>query len=165
MSAHAYTEEQLVEQPAIQLFKELGWTTVWALEETFGATGTLLRETKGEVALGSRLRAALERSPPSAPTARPQTSLGQRPRSQTENIKRAESPSYRTLCANHHTHHDRCRTVEPRRWRSLIRCSGDVGRCPTLVSVGPLALALTSEVITAGANEFTNGLLLRLLLG
>jgi hypothetical protein len=33
MSAHAYTEEQLVEQPAIQLFKELGWTTVSALEE------------------------------------------------------------------------------------------------------------------------------------
>ena len=46
---------------------------------------TLLRETKGEVALGSRLRAALERSPPSAPTARPQTSLGQRPRFQTIN--------------------------------------------------------------------------------
>ena len=25
---HAYTEEQLVEQPAIGLFAELGWTTV-----------------------------------------------------------------------------------------------------------------------------------------
>jgi type I restriction enzyme R subunit len=67
MSAHAYTEEQLVEQPAIQLFKELGWQTVSALEETFGATGTLLRETKGEVGLMSRLRAALERLNPALP--------------------------------------------------------------------------------------------------
>jgi type I restriction enzyme R subunit len=61
MSAHAYTEDQLVEQPAIGLFAELGWQTVSALEETFGATGTLLRETKIEVVLVSRLRAALER--------------------------------------------------------------------------------------------------------
>ena len=44
---HAYTEDQLVEQPAIGLFAELGWQTASALEETFGATGTLLRETKG----------------------------------------------------------------------------------------------------------------------
>ena len=62
MSTHAYTEDQLVEQPAIGLFAELGWTTVSAMEETFGATGTLQRETKGEVVLVSRLRAALERS-------------------------------------------------------------------------------------------------------
>ena len=54
MSAHTYTEEQLVEQPAIQLFKELGWITVSALEETFGAGGTLGRETKGEVVLVGR---------------------------------------------------------------------------------------------------------------
>ena len=37
MSVHAYTEDQLVEQPAIGLFAELGWTTVSVLEETFGA--------------------------------------------------------------------------------------------------------------------------------
>ena len=64
---HAYTEDQLVEQPAIGLFAELGWATVSALEETFGATGTLLRETKGEVVLVSRLRAALERLNPALP--------------------------------------------------------------------------------------------------
>ena len=58
---HAYTEDQLVEQPAIGLFAELGWQTVSALEESFGATGTVLRETKGEVGLVSRLRAVLER--------------------------------------------------------------------------------------------------------
>ena len=64
---HAYTEDQLVEQPAIGLLAELGWTTVSAVEETFGATGTLLRETKGEVVLVSRLRAALERLNPALP--------------------------------------------------------------------------------------------------
>ena len=67
MSAHAYTEDQLVEQPAIGLFAELGWQTVSALEEAFGVTGTLLRETKGEVVLVSRLRAALERLNPALP--------------------------------------------------------------------------------------------------
>jgi len=43
------------------LFAELGWSAVSALEEFFGKTGTLLRETKGETVLVSRLRAALER--------------------------------------------------------------------------------------------------------
>lgn len=38
---HAYTDDQLVEQPAIGLFAELGWHTVSAIEEVFGATGTL----------------------------------------------------------------------------------------------------------------------------
>ncbi len=47
----AYTEDQLVEQPAIGLFAELGWQTVSAMEESFGVTGTLQRETKGEVVL------------------------------------------------------------------------------------------------------------------
>jgi len=64
---HAYTEDQLVEQPAIGLFAELGWTTVSALEETFGATGTLLRETKSDVVLVPRLRPALERLNPNLP--------------------------------------------------------------------------------------------------
>ena len=65
--SHAYTEDQLVEQPAIGLFAELGWQTVSALEETFGAGGTLGRETKGEVVLVPRLRAALERLNPALP--------------------------------------------------------------------------------------------------
>ena len=38
MNPHAYTEEQLVEQPAIGLFASLGWQTVAAMEETPGAT-------------------------------------------------------------------------------------------------------------------------------
>jgi type I restriction enzyme R subunit len=64
---HAYTEDQLVEQPAIGLFAELGWQTVSALEEIFGAGGTLGRETPGEVVLESRLRAALKRLNPTLP--------------------------------------------------------------------------------------------------
>jgi type I restriction enzyme, R subunit len=64
---HAYSEDQLVEQPTIGLFAELGWQTVSALEEIFGAGGTLGRDTKGEVVLIPRLRAALERLNPSLP--------------------------------------------------------------------------------------------------
>jgi type I restriction enzyme R subunit len=67
MSAHAYTEDQLVEQPAIGLFAELGWKTVSAMEEVFGASGTLGRETSGEVVLVHRLRAALEKLNPLLP--------------------------------------------------------------------------------------------------
>jgi len=67
MSPHAYTEDQLVEQPAIALFAELGWKTVTADEETFGPIGTLERETKGEVVLVPRLRAALQKLNPYLP--------------------------------------------------------------------------------------------------
>ena len=67
MTPHAYTEDRLVEQPAIQLFAELGWQTVSAMEETFGPDGTLQRETKSEVVLVSRLRAALARLNPELP--------------------------------------------------------------------------------------------------
>jgi len=65
--SHAYTEDQLVEQPAFALFTELGWSTVSALDETFGAGGTLARETKGDVVLLERLQAALERLNPNIP--------------------------------------------------------------------------------------------------
>ena len=67
MNAYVYTEDHLAEQPTIELFTEFGWPTVRALEETFGATGTLLRETKGEVVLVSPLGAALERLNPALP--------------------------------------------------------------------------------------------------
>lgn len=67
MSPHAYTEDQLVEQPAIGLFASLGWQTVSAMEETFGPGGTLGRETKGEVVLSGRLRTALATLNPGLP--------------------------------------------------------------------------------------------------
>ena len=59
MTPHGYTEDQLVERPAISLFADLGWQAVSAIEETFGREGTLGRETKGEVVLAGRLRTAL----------------------------------------------------------------------------------------------------------
>lgn len=41
---HPYTEDQLCEQPAIELFAELRWETAGAFEEIFGPAGTLGRE-------------------------------------------------------------------------------------------------------------------------
>lgn len=67
MTPHAYTEDQLVEQPAIGLFADLGWQTVSAMQETFGLGGTLGRETSGEVVLVARLRAALTQLNPALP--------------------------------------------------------------------------------------------------
>ena len=64
---HHYTEDQLVEQPAIGLFAKLGWQTASAMEEIFGKNGTLHRETSGEVVLVSRLRDCLTRLNPGIP--------------------------------------------------------------------------------------------------
>jgi len=80
MSPSDYTEELLVEQPAVDLFAELGWAMVSATEESFGSAepspqpspsgrGSWLgRETKSEVVLIPKLRAALERMNPSLPS-------------------------------------------------------------------------------------------------
>jgi type I restriction enzyme R subunit len=67
MMPHAYTEDQLVEQPAIGLFAELGWSPISAIDETFGTDGLLGRETKGEVVLVARLHAALVKLNPELP--------------------------------------------------------------------------------------------------
>jgi len=75
MSHHAYIEHQLVEQPAIGLFAVLGWQTVSATDETFGAGGTLGRETKAEVVLTERLRAALTTLNPGLPAEAIETAI------------------------------------------------------------------------------------------
>lgn len=67
MSPHAWTESHLVEQPAIGLFAALGWRTVSASEETFGPGSTLGRETRSDVVLVDRLRAALTTFNPTLP--------------------------------------------------------------------------------------------------
>jgi type I restriction enzyme R subunit len=36
-----YSEDVLIEQPAIKLFSSLGWETVDCFEEVFGRDGTL----------------------------------------------------------------------------------------------------------------------------
>jgi type I restriction enzyme R subunit len=62
-----YTEDILIEQPAIALFGELGWETANCFEETFGPGGMLGRETSSEVILLSRLTPVLERLNPELP--------------------------------------------------------------------------------------------------
>lgn len=66
--AGRYTEDQLVEQPAIKLFEALGWKTVNAYHETLGSDGTLGRDNKSEVFLVRRLRAAIQRLNPDTPS-------------------------------------------------------------------------------------------------
>ena len=63
-----YTEDSLVEQPAIKLFAELGWETLSASDEVLGVGGSLGRETKSEVVLAARLRNVLARLNPSLPS-------------------------------------------------------------------------------------------------
>jgi type I restriction enzyme R subunit len=62
-----YTEDQLVEQPAIRLFEELGWESVNAYHETLGPEGTLGRDNRSEVFLVRRLSAAIARLNPGIP--------------------------------------------------------------------------------------------------
>jgi len=61
MSSSVYSEDQLVEQPAIALLDELGWETLNAYEEEFGQSGTLGRDNRGEVVLADRLMQAMRR--------------------------------------------------------------------------------------------------------
>ncbi len=62
-----YTEDQLVEQPAIALFEELGWEHINAMQETMGPEGLLGRDNRAEVFLNRRLRASIERLNSEAP--------------------------------------------------------------------------------------------------
>ena len=59
-----YSEDQIIEQPAIALLSALGWQTLNAYHETFGPDGLLGREHAGEVILFSRLLPALQRLNP-----------------------------------------------------------------------------------------------------
>jgi type I restriction enzyme R subunit len=98
VSTHAYTEDQLVEQPAIGLFAEMGWQVASASEETFGAAGTLQRETKGEVVLVARLRAALERLNPTLPPEAIATALDELTRDRSAMVlEQANREGYRLL--------------------------------------------------------------------
>ena len=67
MTPTGYTEDALVEQPAIALLAELGWETVNAFGEFDHGASTLGRETRAEVILTARLRPALQWLNPDAP--------------------------------------------------------------------------------------------------
>src|SRR5437016_2857403 len=56
-----YSEDALIEKPAIEFFKKLGWKARNCYYETFGPGGDLGRETSSEVVLVQRLRPALEK--------------------------------------------------------------------------------------------------------
>ena len=63
-----YSEDALIERPAIALFGELGWETADCFHEFEQPGGRLLgRETAAEVVLIPRLRRALEKLNPKAP--------------------------------------------------------------------------------------------------
>jgi type I restriction enzyme R subunit len=98
MSPHAYTEDQLVEQPAIGLFATLGWQTVSAVEEAVGAGATLGRETRGEVVLLDRLRATLVKFNPGLPAEAIQTAIDEVARDRSAmSLEAANREVYRLL--------------------------------------------------------------------
>ena len=62
-----YSEDQLIEQPAIALLADLGWETLDCFDEFSQVGGSPIgRETKSEVVLTSRLHPALRRLNPDA---------------------------------------------------------------------------------------------------
>ncbi len=64
-----YSEDALVEQPAIKLFMAMGWETINGFHEFDQAGGSPFgRETKSEVVLEAQLRLALERLNPDLPS-------------------------------------------------------------------------------------------------
>ena len=68
MMSNSYTEDHLVEQPAIQLMQhELGWEVVDCYDEWSGGVSNQGRDGKREVVLASRLRPALQRLNPDLP--------------------------------------------------------------------------------------------------
>lgn len=62
-----YSEDDLIEQPAIALFEELGWETADCFSEFDELISPLGRETQAEVILKPRLQAAIERLNPDIP--------------------------------------------------------------------------------------------------
>jgi type I restriction enzyme R subunit len=62
-----YTEDELIEQPAIEMLEKLGWEHINALHETLGPLGTLGRDNQSEIILQSRLRIAFKRLNPDLP--------------------------------------------------------------------------------------------------
>ena len=63
----SFSEDELVERPAIELFHELGSEAKDCFHEIFGPGATLGRDAPSEVVLVSRLRPALERLNPGLP--------------------------------------------------------------------------------------------------
>ncbi|MFJ4194721.1 type I restriction endonuclease subunit R [Pseudomonas sp. NPDC089534] len=65
--SHDYSEDTLVEQPAIALFEFLGWETGNLYAEWTGSSSSEGRQTQQDVVLEGRLRAALSKLNPDLP--------------------------------------------------------------------------------------------------
>lgn len=65
--SHDYSEDTLVEQPAIALFESLGWETGSLYAEWTGSSSSEGRQTQQDVVLEGRLRAALSKLNPDLP--------------------------------------------------------------------------------------------------
>ncbi len=65
--SHDYSEDTLVEQPAIALFESLGWETGNLYAEWTGSSSSEGRQTQQDVVLEGRLRAALSKLNPDLP--------------------------------------------------------------------------------------------------
>lgn len=59
-----WNEDSLIEQPAIEIFKSLGYDYLNCYKEVFAKDGTLGRETASEVVLASKLMNALSKLNP-----------------------------------------------------------------------------------------------------
>jgi type I restriction enzyme R subunit len=68
MNTSDYSEDALVERPAVALFAELGWETANCFREFDRGRSPLGRESKGDVVLVQRLRAALKGLNPTLPS-------------------------------------------------------------------------------------------------
>lgn len=62
-----YSEDILIEQPAIEVFKELGYSYENCFDETFGEGSTLGRDNKSQVILIRKLKPALTKLNPDLP--------------------------------------------------------------------------------------------------
>ena len=78
-----YSEDQLVEQPAIALLAEMGWETLDCYDEFEGGSSPLGRANRGEVVLTTRLRPALERLNPDVSTEAINAAIDELTRSRT----------------------------------------------------------------------------------
>jgi type I restriction enzyme R subunit len=54
-----YTEDALIEQPAINLFNEIGWQTLDCFSETYGEDTLLGWDNRSEIVIVRELREAL----------------------------------------------------------------------------------------------------------
>ena len=94
-----FSEADLVEQPAIELFSELGWTTGNLFGEFAQGASAEGRASKRDVILPDRMRRALKSSTRPCPTRRSTTPIRRSLASASRSILFAPIPRSMTFCA------------------------------------------------------------------